>query len=485
MIKKKNMKYSHNEIYEYVKSKLFENKIPLNDEIKGLKSKNKVDALDEYLKINGDRLFDLKIEIVDALILNNEILNEKKSADCEESNDKKQNKKNFLIEIKERLDSLNEILYFIVSKLIIYIKLDSSYQPIDYLKLYQNLGIKIKINEIYFPVEGKYQNYNNSERLRIYNELINHLRNIDLPLRIVYDEFVDNFNMIHTFIFLEESRAWPDKLDAIKCAITAFYCQIFLKSRYRYEINYEYVVLKYKDIFFRVQIKFKTQNQMHNLNENPADIIELYRPYIAIYSDLEHYIRIFMSAHGYLRYFPDILIKKYAEKYSNLSPGRGFVNFLKSGFRDFLVESENNVFKIDINEKSYTIYDNSPSENNKFKSFTYVIDQVVLNRFCLLMKKILYNLQKLDLKLEKYSTLELLRPYIKDYDFVLSNEPFKKSKKVEDIKFRLNFDLDENLGYYFHNTIDNMIMVKCKKPFKKLIMYYVILQTGFKYCLVI
>ncbi|ELA41499.1 uncharacterized protein VICG_01483 [Vittaforma corneae ATCC 50505] len=95
-----------------------------------------------------------------------------------------------------------------------------------------------------------------------YAEFVEHLKTLKLPLSITFDDLLfENTNILpifDVFIYLESSSQWPKDQDAIDCAKTAFYCQLYLKSKYRHSVSKEYCVFKYDEFYFKVRILIKS-----------------------------------------------------------------------------------------------------------------------------------------------------------------------------------------------------------------------------------
>lgn len=105
--------------------------------------------------------------------------------------------------------------------------------------------------------------YNEPSDIQIkYAEFIEHLKTLNLPLAVVGDDILfqktNIINIFDIFIYLEASSQWPKDESAVECAKTAFYCQMYAKSKYRHSISREYCIFKYKNLYFKIKILIKS-----------------------------------------------------------------------------------------------------------------------------------------------------------------------------------------------------------------------------------
>ncbi|KAI5170334.1 hypothetical protein PAEPH01_1345 [Pancytospora epiphaga] len=93
---------------------------------------------------------------------------------------------------------------------------------------------------------------------KIFSELIQHLKTIELPLLIAsYDLLFSKTSTLPVFqayLYMGESKNWPLDSEAQDCVKTAMYCQYYTRSPYSSSIDKSYVVFRFKNIYFRVQI---------------------------------------------------------------------------------------------------------------------------------------------------------------------------------------------------------------------------------------
>jgi len=96
---------------------------------------------------------------------------------------------------------------------------------------------------------------------KVYASFIEVLKTANLPLRIVSDDILfENTNITNlydVYLYLEDSGKWPNDQDAIDCAKTAFYCQLYSKVSFRTFIDKKYCVFNYKGFYFKVRIILK------------------------------------------------------------------------------------------------------------------------------------------------------------------------------------------------------------------------------------
>ncbi|KAG0437087.1 hypothetical protein DMUE_3889 [Dictyocoela muelleri] len=497
-------------IKKFIKKKLKEHNVYVKKKDIKFKSNIKEDAFFEFLNNQENEifknilnkkypLFDIEIDISSFIFPQIESFPITK-------------KKKFEL-IEDTLKKSEYISYFHINKKSVIIKLKDIFYPLDYISFYKSISVNGRISEIYLPSKNfneglkndksinsgkietcskdfdtEYKPIDETYRIRVYNEFINELKVLKLPLSIVYDEFLDCFDHIDTFIYLEESSEWPTDIIAIECALTAFYCQIYLKSKYRHSINNNWVILKYKEIFFKVRIKFRSIKLYDNKFFNSH-----FMPALPRYNDFENYIRIFLSAHGYLDYFHPILIKIIALRYQKKTPGSAFVCFLKNGVREFCYDWEKKIFSSD-SKYDYKNLNNDKNYNREvsfyeFKVFSdhwsisFKIDEIIINRLNILIRKVYQNISKINLMICTYNTRMILKPSIRDYDFVLSDEYIPNSFKVGNLERKLIFELDDDIAYYFYSAYNRILMVKMKCAEKMLGIHYIVLNTGFRYLL--
>lgn len=123
-------------------------------------------------------------------------------------------------------------------------------------------------------------NYNKPKNIqRIYAEFIEHLKVLNLPLSIVSDDILfENTNILpiyDVYLYLESSSKWPKDIEAIDCAKTAFYCQMYLGSKFRHTVKKDYCIFKYKGFYFKTRILIKNDlNIKYNIQMGLDSIVK-------------------------------------------------------------------------------------------------------------------------------------------------------------------------------------------------------------------
>lgn len=140
-----------------------------------------------------------------------------------------------------------------------------SYSANEFVNPYTIIGNLVDLPDSLFFYERPTKIHENRNVNESFSALIEHLKLLDLPLAIVDADLIsaktNPLPIFKAYIWLEPSREWPDDLEAVKCAKTAFYCQIHKQSKHSVFINRESVTLKYKELYFLVEIMHKPNNK--------------------------------------------------------------------------------------------------------------------------------------------------------------------------------------------------------------------------------
>lgn len=123
-------------------------------------------------------------------------------------------------------------------------------------------------------------NYNRPKNIqKIYAEFIEHLKTLNLPLSVVSDDLLfENTNILpiyEVYLYLEPSSQWPEDTEVINCAKTAFYCQMYLGSKFRHSVKKDYCVFKYRGFYFKTKILIKSDmNIKYNVHMGLNSVIK-------------------------------------------------------------------------------------------------------------------------------------------------------------------------------------------------------------------
>lgn len=312
-----------------------------------------------------------------------------------------------------------------------------------------------------------------------YEELLAHVKAIKLPLSVVDDESFGletvYSDFVDVYILLEYSDKWPKDKHAVEYAKTAFYCEIYKRSKFKHFVSEDFVVLKYKNVFFKIVILeelkkdfllmkslYKSINTVSNTFPNLKDNIRMVKKYL--------------SSHGYYPfYFNDLLVDLVCLCLERINcPSRFLQAFLEFDFE----------FK-KLNVETLEVQDSSIKRFSIFKKldnlFLDLPESNVLKRLKMLNKALLK---------ENY---DLLEPNCSDYDFCLSYAPRKEFVLVENDKIVYKF-LDYKIlnqcevrkkAYFYYSETQKIVMVKCRSNSDILgLMYYLLSVTSYKYILI-
>lgn len=327
-----------------------------------------------------------------------------------------------------------------------------------------------------------------------YVEILEHIKGIRLPVSVIDDDSMHMdtaaSNMHVCYLHCGSHENWPEDQSALDCAKTALYCLIYKKSRYKCDVGYDHVLLKYKGSYFKFLILIKRDRKTEfRINSRISEIIGQ-QPDIFKKNVIS--IKKFLDKHGYFPvYFDDRLIELIC-----LMCGRNIASFGKF-FNEFLE------YKIRLEGCSFSLETFKITENkNRRFEVTYKHDllcvgvppEKVIQRLNALKKIIRTQRPALfndDFKLQTY---RLQRPSLEDYDFVLSSyyKPgFVEIEGQAPASFLLGKPVPEvlshnhkNKAYLFYSPGNSMLMVKMKnKADPEVLLYVLALKTGFKYYL--
>lgn len=266
---------------------------------------------------------------------------------------------------------------------------------------------------------------------KTYLRFMEHLKTLDLPLSITYGELLHSCinisSIFDVFIHLEASSEWPKEQKAIDYAKAAFYCQIYLKSKYRYSVCKEYCVFHYEEFYFKVKILIK------------ADLSAKYKVLMGLESTIKglaeqlyrkvHIAKTIFARLGlYPLYFDDWFIEMICLLLDNEIVGDAkFIDeLLKFDYDlrgclfsiDSLKLSRNHstdkLFRVSFRDTifNYPLPDNNVVEETKAKMPSFRVPSILFNEE--------FALQ----------TGKLLDPNLSSYSIVLSRKPLQGSLEV-------------------------------------------------------
>lgn len=331
-------------------------------------------------------------------------------------------------------------------------------------------------------------------------EFIEHLKSCNLPLSIVdYDLLFENTGVTpfyDAYVYLEESSQWPNEIEAINCAKTAFYCQLYTKSSYSVFIDKKFVVFKYKNIYFKVKIlikrdfsvKYKIKTELISTVKKQGEL-------------LHRKSRIAKTILAKLGFYP-ILIDDFLVDCICLIIGKDTVGDAKfiEEFLNFSFDLDNKRFLLD----SLKLEQFAIKEMKKdIKQFKVCFKDITYN--CILPKQpVIDNLKRIFKKITEADndifdennmliTNSLLEPDISEYDIILSKEFFDDFRKIENGKayeFLLGTpsieDFLSKFGspniFFYYSPLNEMLMIKCSDLSNiDLFINSLVTQTSFSY----
>ena len=313
-----------------------------------------------------------------------------------------------------------------------------------------------------------------------YLELVEDLRSIDLPIRIVGDDFVggrgtESASEYRACNLELEDREWPRDLDAIRCAKTALYCFIHRKCPHRYLLNKDFLVLRYKGTNFMVEI---------NVEERALSAFrELVRRKEDSWKEGVRMVKTVLGHHGfYPIYYGDDLVDLMCMEIDEYWPGSFFGVFVRRQFdcdRIFLVDT----LRFEPHRDLALGYQGT-------KSRMAVPGSVVSARFrtlCNFFRGEVFRPfdRSFNLVTEKY-----LVPNIGDYDFCLCMSKRAGFKRVEQKMRRVIPTLEIrkllDLGFFFYSVPMKLLMVRARHGIDhRLLCNVVLAKIPFEYVRII
>ncbi|ELQ74563.1 hypothetical protein THOM_2476 [Trachipleistophora hominis] len=325
-----------------------------------------------------------------------------------------------------------------------------------------------RTDEVYFNVEYRERNI---------ILLVQILKKVNLPLKIVYYENCDNTVFLHM-----EDRKWPHDKQAIECVKSALLCHIYSHCKLSYGITREAVFLKLNDKIYKVMIKYEgsavtcslekrnEHQEAHgsavndqsekNLTDQLANSLRIYKTFGTGKKIAKEYIKLYLDSHGYFPfYIKNYEIDELIAEISAVNPGQIFIMFIKLPKQQFA---------------------SLPG-----------LDSMLLNRLVQLNAKVLEHLQQSVF----IDGRRLLSPSLKDYDFVLMKENTEgQSERIifvadnDRSKFLLGqVEVNDFFGmgtyaYLLYSEYNQVLMVKMKDmKYISLVMNVLLVKTSFSY----
>lgn len=327
-----------------------------------------------------------------------------------------------------------------------------------------------------------------------YAEFVEHLKTLKLPLSITSDDLVfENTNILSifdVFIYLESSSQWPRDQDAIDCAKAAFYCQLYLKSKYRHAVSKEYCVFKYRDFYFKVKILIKP-----DFSAKYKVLMSLGRAINKLNEDFwrkVHMAKAIFAALGlYPLHFDDYFIDVIC-----LALGHSVIGDAK--FIDVLLGFDFDVFGSSFDLETFRF--------SKGDSGTRVLKVCYKDSVCSLslpdrkivdeVKARLCSLRVPEMLFDKSFILQtdhILDMEMAEYDIVLSKEHVSGFSEIIG-NITDNFDLGTpefkevtngilfKMSYFYYNPLSRMLFIKARTDVDiDLLANMLILETSFEY----
>ncbi|ELA48230.1 hypothetical protein VCUG_00271 [Vavraia culicis subsp. floridensis] len=365
----------------------------------------------------------------------------------------------------------HEVESYFIHKKILYIKFSNDFFDdgfdIKKVKRIAKYCNAYRTDELYFNVDY---------RERSIFLLVQILKKVNLPLKILYYENCDSTVFLHM-----EDRKWPCDKEAIECVKSALLCHIYSHCKLAYAITRESVFLRLNDRVYKVMIKYErradhdvekehkqdeVQNSAgsaKNLDDPTNEIVDslrLYKSFGTGKKIAKEYIKLYLNAHGFLPFYIknyeiDVLIAEI----NAVNPGQILILFIKL-------------------------------PKQKLASFKN-LDSVLLNRLVLLNRKILHHLSQ-DIFINGQ---RMLKPSFKDYDFVLMKDRIEGTREnivvVSDndvSKFLLGqIEVNDYFGiemyaYLLFSEYNQVLMVKMKDmKYISLVVNILLIKTSFGY----
>lgn len=361
-------------------------------------------------------------------------------------------------------------------------KIEPYYYPYFLMKKYLRYFNFLKPT---FKIESNINTNNNIKILFL--ELIEHLKSLNLPLKIT--DFEINFentnitNIYNCFLHFEESN-WPKDENAVKCSKSAFYCYLYQKSNFRFFISEDFCTFFYKKIFFNIKIllkrdlntKYKILKKIDTIynNRNKDNFIGYYNIKL-----LKLVLKSYYPVH-FDDFFIDIICLMISQ--SVIGVEKFIDEFFKKLFYIYECSISGNCvfFNLDILkiEKRLDIKVIDPMFKVGFDEISYC---VMINKSIIEEIKFKYE----NILFSEYENLNVLNNSLKDlkvysilndeYSFILSKEKIENSEEIlgnnnslldlntPDIYSSVIFKYIKDSRCYY-DVQNNMLVVKVFKP---------------------
>jgi hypothetical protein len=361
---------------------------------------------------------------------------------------------------------------------------------IPYYLLTSGLGYDIsayKFSELIFGYEDGENEHGK------YVELMAHVKQLRLPVSIVDDEMMHldtaAQNVHACYLHCSSNENWPEAQEALKCAKTALYCFIYRKSRFRSDVGHEYVLLKYRGSYFRLQILLKEdRGSEYTIGSRIAELVSA-QP--SIFRKNVVSVKRFLDCHGYYPMYIDDRTVEIA----CLIFGRDILSFGRF-FNEFLE------YKFDLDGHTFNLESLRLTENqNERFELVYqhnflalpIPSRKIIKRLNILKKLVRSAGVRLFNREMKLMTRKLLQPCLNDYDLVLGMAFMPGSLAITNSGRRQHLlgkaVLQEALppylrskAYFFYSPTHALLMVKLRGDTDaKELQSVLILKTSFRF----
>lgn len=309
-----------------------------------------------------------------------------------------------------------------------------------------------------------------------YAEFVEHLKSLSLPLSIVSDDLLYEHTSItplyECYVYLEESSQWPRDRDAIDCAKTAFYCQLYSKSKYRVMIDEKFCIFRYNEFYFKVKILIKKDFNMR------------YKVLMGLHSvmgregrNFHRKVKMIKDILGGIGFYP-LILDDFLVDCIALIVGRDIVGDAKciENFLNFDFDIASSSIDLDTMNTDASRDPRSRGLRVLWKDAAYVVPVPSVELIEELKLKLSSIRQSSPSFSEDFELSTMARPDFNDYSFVLSNTAIDGSFKEIVGSMGSSFDLGtpeykdfvgaklsrESMSYYSPNN--GVLMVRVKKP---------------------
>lgn len=266
-----------------------------------------------------------------------------------------------------------------------------------------------------------------------FNSLMEHLKTLELPISIAHADILylatNPLAIYQAYVYLEPSAQWPKDHDAMSCAKTAFYCQLYKQSKHAVYIDKENITFQYKEFYFNIKIILEQEKDARYHLETALQPIVKERG-SRFHGKILQIKTVLADIGVYPLYLDDLLIDSLALTLPESIIG--YEKFLKEFFAQEIAQLAGHT--LDLVSKKI-----SKRNINRREVLMLVLGDVIYN-YELPASSILMKVTKQvsDIihwdrpifdgsKRVKYIELE---PFLSEYDFILSIEPIEGAEEI-------------------------------------------------------